>query len=263
MYHILYVTTNKVNQKIYVGIHSTENLNDGYIGSGTLLLKSIKKYGKENFKTEILCFCESREESLWVESLIVDSSFLMREDTYNLGMGGGKALSKRKLSNEHKEKISFSQKGKQLTEKHIENIRKARKGTNPAHLNSMEVKQKIAITNMKRYGSINPFSNESVKEKIYKTNMDKYGGKGPMSSPEVKQRLKEKMELKYGAFPISKVLKKIVRFENEIMSVYKLSIKLDMKYPLIAYNAQNKKNGFEYFYFEEDKNDLFYDFELN
>jgi hypothetical protein len=36
-YHIIYKTTNLINGKIYVGMHSTDNLNDGYLGSGWIL----------------------------------------------------------------------------------------------------------------------------------------------------------------------------------------------------------------------------------
>lgn len=56
MNHLVYQTTNKLNNKIYIGVHSTKNINDGYLGSGTALKKAVKKYGKQNFKRIILNF---------------------------------------------------------------------------------------------------------------------------------------------------------------------------------------------------------------
>lgn len=56
MYHIVYLTTNLVNNKIYIGVHSTYDLNDDYLGSGFALKKAINKYGKEKFKREILFY---------------------------------------------------------------------------------------------------------------------------------------------------------------------------------------------------------------
>lgn len=88
MYHIVYLTTNLINNKIYIGIRSTYNLNDGYLGSGTLLRKSIKKYGKDNFKRQILYYCLSRIEALHIESQIVDKNFIKRTNVYNLTLGG-------------------------------------------------------------------------------------------------------------------------------------------------------------------------------
>ena len=61
-YHYIYKTTNIINNKFYIGMHSTDNLNDGYLGSGKRLWFSIKYHGKENHKIEILEFCENREK---------------------------------------------------------------------------------------------------------------------------------------------------------------------------------------------------------
>ena len=53
-YHYLYKIYNKVNNKIYIGIHSTKNINDNYSGSGLALNKAYEKYGDNNFIKYIL-----------------------------------------------------------------------------------------------------------------------------------------------------------------------------------------------------------------
>jgi hypothetical protein len=57
---IIYKTTNLINGKIYIGKDSKNN--SKYLGSGLLLKRAILKYGKENFKKEILEECSSIEE---------------------------------------------------------------------------------------------------------------------------------------------------------------------------------------------------------
>ena len=55
MYGYIYKTTNLVNGKIYIGQKkSTIFLGEKYLGSGIELVNAIKKYGKENFKVELI-----------------------------------------------------------------------------------------------------------------------------------------------------------------------------------------------------------------
>ena len=58
-YKFLYITTHIESGKYYIGKHETNKLNDGYLGSGKLLKRAIKKYGKDAFKQEIICFCNT------------------------------------------------------------------------------------------------------------------------------------------------------------------------------------------------------------
>ena len=87
-YYLVYKTTNLVNGKIYIGKHETDNLDDGYLGSGNLLRRAIKKYGEENFKREILFECSTIEEMNAKEAELVNEEFLKRDDVYNIKLGG-------------------------------------------------------------------------------------------------------------------------------------------------------------------------------
>jgi hypothetical protein len=86
--YFVYKTTNLINNTIYIGVHETTNINDGYIGSGKLLKQAIKKYGKTNFKRDILEFCNSKHDAYEYEAKLVDSIFIKRDDVYNLTEGG-------------------------------------------------------------------------------------------------------------------------------------------------------------------------------
>jgi hypothetical protein len=87
-YHVVYKTTNTVNNKIYVGLHSTYNTHDSYLGSGWALKAAVTKYGKDKFVKEILYVYHTRGEARKKEAEIVDEEFCKRLDTYNLAVGG-------------------------------------------------------------------------------------------------------------------------------------------------------------------------------
>jgi len=87
-YHFIYKTTNLINSKYYIGMHSTDNLDDGYIGSGTRLWRSIEYYGKENFKVEILEFLPDRLSLKEREHELVNKEKLIDNMCMNLKVGG-------------------------------------------------------------------------------------------------------------------------------------------------------------------------------
>jgi group I intron endonuclease len=80
---IVYLIENLINGKKYIGM-DTKN-NPDYLGSGTLIKKAVKKYGKINFKKSILEHCSSlneleERETWWINYF----NALERKDFYNL-----------------------------------------------------------------------------------------------------------------------------------------------------------------------------------
>ena len=88
MFYYLYQITNKVNGKIYVGVHKTQNLDDGYMGSGKRIQYAFEKYGIDSFEKVILETFENAEAMYAREKEVVNEEFLLREDVYNLRRGG-------------------------------------------------------------------------------------------------------------------------------------------------------------------------------
>jgi hypothetical protein len=86
--YIVYEIINLKNDMVYVGVHITKDLNDSYLGSGLNLTKAIKTFGKENFKRKILYIFDNAEDMLSIEKEIVNDSFIKRNDTYNIALGG-------------------------------------------------------------------------------------------------------------------------------------------------------------------------------
>ena len=102
MEYIVYKTTNKVNNKLYIGVHKTINhkIFDKYIGNGLKIGMKIKepktpfqyailKYGYENFNREVLYVFNTADEAYDKEAELVDIEFVKRVDTYNVALGGG------------------------------------------------------------------------------------------------------------------------------------------------------------------------------
>lgn len=87
-YHYFYKITNNINNHFYYGVHSTNNLNDGYMGSGKRLHYAYKKYGIENFSKEILKFFNTSKEAYEYEGEIVTEELIKSNECYNMVTGG-------------------------------------------------------------------------------------------------------------------------------------------------------------------------------
>lgn len=88
MFYTVYKITNTLNDKVYVGVHKTKNLSDNYMGSGTNIKRSIKKYGLENFKKEYLFIFDNEQDMFKMENEIVNYDFIKSVNTYNILNGG-------------------------------------------------------------------------------------------------------------------------------------------------------------------------------
>lgn len=135
----IYITTNNINGKRYIG-KAWNNKNKNYIGSGILLVKAVKKYGRENFKKEILednIYCKKeliKKEIYYIEKYNAYNSDLF----YNLTIGGdgGETVKdksiyktkqfrekcsisaiKRSKNPEYLKKLSSTLKGRKISEK--------------------------------------------------------------------------------------------------------------------------------------------------
>lgn len=84
-----YITTNIINGKQYIGMHSSEDIDDKYLGSGIYLKRAVSKYKKENFKKDIICICETIDEAYNNEEILIGKYNTLYPNGYNISPTGG------------------------------------------------------------------------------------------------------------------------------------------------------------------------------
>lgn len=150
MFGYVYLTTNLVNGKMYIGQHICEEYDTKYYGSGKILVMAIKKYGLKNFKNEILYKANNADELNEKEKYFIE---LYRKKykslMYNIANGGtgGDTFS----SKTEEEKEAFKEK--------MTKINRERCAT-------PEFKEKISKASTKRYADINERQKQSERVKI-------------------------------------------------------------------------------------------------
>jgi group I intron endonuclease len=152
-YYYLYKITNLLNKKVYIGVHSTNNLNDNYMGSGKGIKHAIKKYGLDNFQKEILEYFNNSDSMFQREKDVVNEDFVKDSNTYNNVLGGNKPPVGRKvgstLTADVKEKIRQANIGKKYSPE-INSKKGARKKDHWTYgkPRSAETKQKLREANL-------------------------------------------------------------------------------------------------------------------
>lgn len=101
----IYMTTNQVNGKKYIGQSSYSKRNwRTYLGSGKVLKAALKKYGKQNFTREIIMNCFTKEDTDFMERHFIEfHDAMVSTEFYNISPGGKASLgfTGKKLSPEH------------------------------------------------------------------------------------------------------------------------------------------------------------------
>jgi group I intron endonuclease len=211
MNYFIYKTTNNINGKYYIGQHITDNLEDGYLGSGTNLTRAIKKYGKENFSRDILATADNQEMLNELEAFYVTWDEVNDNNCYNLMTGGG-ACGKR--GKETRKKMSEAKKGRispMLGNTHSpetkQKMSQAHKGKNKGKTISPETRKKLSegqkgktysldsrkkMSEAKKGRKFTPEHRQKLSEaKKGKPRLFKGPFKGKTHSPETKQKMSE------------------------------------------------------------------------
>lgn len=89
MFGYIYLTTNTVNGKKYIGKKQSDHFIPEYHGSGRYLVNAIKKFGSDKFSTVLLEECDSLESLNAAEQRhIAANNAVESEDFYNISGGG-------------------------------------------------------------------------------------------------------------------------------------------------------------------------------
>ena len=160
--HYIYRIINKINGKTYIGQHKYKKLNDNYMGSGKLIIKAIKKYGKENFEKEILEFNIPNIDLAndWEQMYILFERAKGKAE-YNIANGGN---GKRTVSEATKRMLSEANKGHKVleeTRKKISEVNKGHTAWNRGKTTPDDVKKKMSEANKGKH-----FASEETRKKM-------------------------------------------------------------------------------------------------
>jgi len=159
MYGYIYRTTNLINSMFYIGQHKGEFESD-YYGSGKCLNYTINKYSRDNFKLEVICYVDDREQANLLERRYIRENRIKfgRDMMYNITDGGEGFYGKH--TPESREKIRLARLGKTFTEE----IRKKISESNKEKVFSIEYRKKLSEASKGRKKSSEHCENISLSQ---------------------------------------------------------------------------------------------------
>lgn len=130
----IYLITNLVNNKKYIGRHFHSKTTNSYLGSGSLIKQAIKKYGRNNFKKEILEDCINTIEELYEKEIYYIKLYNAVEDRmyYNISPGGIDRITN--IDSEYLKKKNFERRGTKVSEDVLLKLRESHKGQTNSNL---------------------------------------------------------------------------------------------------------------------------------
>lgn len=196
----IYKTTNLINGKIYIGQHKNSEPNLNYFGSGKILFKALKKYGKNNFIVEVLLWCETIEQLNKAEIDFIKAYDSTNKNIgYNISLGGFSFMKGLRHSKESIEKIANAMIGNKYglgshrSEEHIMKLRLANKGNkyNLGNHHSVESKKKIIQSLIGNKRGVGKHMSEENKRKMSELHKGHKYNLGKKRSDEVKRKMSE------------------------------------------------------------------------
>lgn len=157
MYGFIYCTKNLINNKKYIGQHKyCGKIDKYYLGSGIALNNSIKKYGRKNFKREIICECETLEELNNKEIYYINLlDAVNSKEFYNLALGGNGGEGNHWWENSSEEARNKA---------NLIRSQKMKGENNPFYgkKHSRETRDKLSFNASQRIGKKNPFYGKHI-----------------------------------------------------------------------------------------------------
>ena len=210
--YCVYVTTNLINGKKYIGVNKLTQRSKYYLGSGNLIKQAVKKYGTECFSKEIIQEFDSLIDAKNYEIFLISKRDAVNSPLYyNLhqgGIGGGKIG--RIVSRESREKSS-----KKLKNRVVSKITRDKiSNTLTGNVRSKEACERSSIGLKLYWSNLSTEDKKLITDKISKSHLGKV----------VSEKTGEKISKIKAKLNKDQVIELVRLYENEEKNYRELSL---------------------------------------